>query len=354
MAMFNDERLRANYLEEEMDLLLAGALLVDDVLQRDAEEERERRRREIWVREWIIRRPMLGFYDTLLMELNREDAGGYLRYLRVDPALFMDMLHRIGPRITKQNTHLRMSLDPGIKLAIALRFMAGGDNYKTLKYNFRVGDNTISLFIPEVADAIYEEYAPEHLHCPSTPEEWQAVADAFGKLWQFHNCVGAVDGKHVGIRAPAHSGTFYHNYKGFFSIILMAVCDARYRFLFVDVGANGSCSDAGVFRDTNIYRAVMDETINFPEPQLIPHDTKPLPFFFCGDDAFGLKRWMMKPYPRIGLAHDERIFNYRLSRARRIVESAFGLLSQRLFDCKTSIYINEIMYCHLTCCIFNA
>ena len=56
-----------------------------------------------------------------------------------------------------------------------------------------------------------------------------------------------MDGKHIGIRASRHSGTLYYNYKGFFSIKLQALVDADYEFIWADIGAQGSSSDAQVF-----------------------------------------------------------------------------------------------------------
>lgn len=75
--------------------------------------------------------------------------------------------------------------------------------------------------------------------CPTTAEEWKSVAEGFSKKWNFHNCLGALDGKHVAIVAPSNSGSVYYNYKGFYSVVMMALVDSEYRFLYVDVGANG-------------------------------------------------------------------------------------------------------------------
>lgn len=88
---------------------------------------------------------------------------------------------------------------------------------------------------------------------PSTEEEWKKIANDFGIKWNFYNCLGSIDGKHIEIRLPPGSGAYYYNYKQTFSIILMAVVNANYEFIMIDVGANGRVSDGGVFLNTKFY-----------------------------------------------------------------------------------------------------
>ena len=176
---------------------------------------------------------------------------------------------------------------------------------------------------------------PDHgevIACPKTPQEWQAISDQFANRWNMHNCVGAIDGKHVALTCPPRGGSIFYDYKGYHSIILMALVDAEYKFSWVDVGRDGSSGDSQVFNDSELKAAIDDGTINFPQPTSLPHDDKPIPYFIVGDDAFALNTWMMKPYSKRYMSLAERIFNYRLSRARRIVENAFGILAHR-FQC---------------------
>ena len=122
-----------------------------------------------------------------------------------------------------------------------------------------------------------------------------------------------MDGKHINIFAPDDSSD-YHNYKGSHSIILLALVDDDYCFSYVAIGTNGRASDGGVFERSSLGRALERNTLNLPEQSVI-----------VGDAAFPLKSYLMKPYGTTP-THKEKIFNYRLSRARRIVENAFGIL----------------------------
>lgn len=163
-----------------------------------------------------------------------------------------------------------------------------------------------------------------------TTSKWKEIANDFLTMWNFPNCVGAVDGKHVHMFAPHKSGSVNYNYKGTFSENLMAVVDAKYRFLMVDIGAQGSAHDSTVFRNSQFGKLwySQSELLCIPEKTPLPGTSAPMPYVLVGDEAFGLRTNIMTPFPGRNLSIKQRVFNYRLSRARRIVENAFGILAQ--------------------------
>lgn len=123
-------------------------------------------------------------------------------------------------------------------------------------------------------------------------------------------------------------GSYYYNYKGGNSIVLLALVDAQYKFIFVDVGCNGRISDGGVFKNSPLHNIVTHNTQNFPPPGILSGTETATPFTIVADDAFPLHEHIMKPY-KGNLSQQQKIFNYRLSRARRTSENAFGILCNR-------------------------
>ncbi|XP_068203745.1 uncharacterized protein [Palaemon carinicauda] len=109
----------------------------------------------------------------------------------------------------------------------------------------------------------------------------------------------------------------------------MAITDLKLKFLYVDVGAEGGSSDGGTWSKCNFRHAIEQNRVGFPEDSTLPNDDNPIPFHITADDAFALKTMLMKSYSHTSQAHHEKIYSYRLSRARHVVENAFGILQMR-------------------------
>ena len=120
--------------------------------------------------------------------------------------------------------------------------------------------------------------------------------------------IGAFDGKHVQMFAPAGQASSFFNYKKTHSIVLLEVCDANYKFILVDIGDSGRQSDSSVYANSNLGFAIERKLLNVPPDAKITGSAKVLPYV-VGDDAFGLKRHLMKPYPFSNHAESNLIGN---------------------------------------------
>ncbi len=74
--------------------------------------------------------------------------------------------------------------------------------------------------------------------CPSTEAGWHRIANHFGEQWQFQDALGALYGKHVALRCSKNCCSLYYNYKRFHSIVLLALVDGDYKFIWANIGAN--------------------------------------------------------------------------------------------------------------------
>jgi hypothetical protein len=193
-----------------------------------------------------------------------------------------------------------------------------------------VGFCTVARIVKSVCEAIWQCMVSTYMPVPGA-EDWRKIAGDYEKLADFPNCLGAIDGKHVVIQAPPSTGSQYFNYKGAFSIVLLVVVDARYRFRVVDVGAYGRSSDGGTLSSSAFGTALRLGNLDLPPDRPLPgaDHLGPQPHVFIGDEAFPLRRNLLRPYPGQNLGGERRSFYFRLSHARRIVECAFGILANQ-------------------------
>ncbi|KAE8277589.1 hypothetical protein D5F01_LYC24428 [Larimichthys crocea] len=284
------------------------------------------RRSRVWVHPFNQQRRQQGDFYHLVAEL-RLDSQRHYEYFRMSAEQMDELLSLIGPEVTRQSTNYRAAIEPKQRLAVALRYMASGDSLVSLAYSYRLGHSTVINSVHMVCAAIEKTMMERFLPRP-TQETWEEVADGFWKKWNFPNCLGAIDGKHVRV---TQTGSQYFNYKKSFSIVLLALVDSNYRFRVIQVGDYKSTSDGGVYAGSALGRGMETKTLDVPPSTSLPGAAHlgDVPHVMVGDAAFPLKPYLMRPYPGLNLSHQKRIFNYRLSRARMVVENAFGILSSR-------------------------
>ncbi|VEN56824.1 unnamed protein product [Callosobruchus maculatus] len=297
--------------------------------RRQRKNEERRMKRTMWSRKWLQRRQGRGTLALLNTELRTEDPDAYKNFLRLDPSQFTILLSLVEDDIKKQDTFMRECISAEHKLNVTLRFLATGETFRSLMYSTRIHESTISKFVPEVCASIYRHLRKKYLAVPTTAEGWCKIAKEYEERWNFPHCIGALDGRHISFSAPISSGSYYHNYKGTNSIILLGLVDAQYKFTYVNVGVNGRVSDGGVFSASMLSKKIRDGSLALPEPQCLPGRTSKVPYVIVADEAFPLLPNVMKPFPQRVLSYENRIFNYRLSRARRLVECGFGILANR-------------------------
>jgi len=133
-----------------------------------------------------------------------------------------------------------------------------------------MGKSTAAAIIHQVCKVIWRKLKNIVMSQP-TKEKWLEISKGFEQNAKFPNCIGALDGKHIRLIHPQNAGSLYYNYKHFFSLVLMALCDSNYCFIWVDIGAYGKNSDSGIFKESSLYTKLIEKTLNIPEQIAIRH-----------------------------------------------------------------------------------
>jgi hypothetical protein len=187
-------------------------------------------------------------------------------------------------------------------------------------------------------------------------EKWLHISQGFQENSDFPNCIGAVDGKHIRIVKPLHSGSLYYNYKSYSSIQLLAICDANYCFIYVDIGDFGKNNNSSIYNNSVFNRKLRAGSLNIPDATFLPgkSDMK-MPFVLVGDEAFAMTNAMLRPYGGKNLCENKRVFNYRLSRARRFIECSFGILTNkwRIFHRPLNVNIDMVVDIVKACVVLH-
>ncbi|KAL4132034.1 hypothetical protein QTP88_009255 [Uroleucon formosanum] len=246
----------------------------------------------------------------------------FFDYYRMSINSFDELLQKVRESITKNYTQLRNPITLEERLTVTIRYFS----YIIKKQNTN-GECVFLLYILLLIDKLILKKA--HVH---------------------QNYVVEI-GSGLGL---VHTDTDVDMV--YFSVVLMAVVDANLQFISIDVGAYGKEGDSNVFKNSNFGKLLYSNKLDLPGPALLPEtESNPQPYVFIGDEAFALHTHLLRPYPGRNLTDIRRVFNYRLSRARRMVECAFGVLANKWRVLHTPIQVepdftDEIIK---ACCVLH-
>ncbi|KAK3931941.1 Protein ANTAGONIST OF LIKE HETEROCHROMATIN PROTEIN 1 [Frankliniella fusca] len=288
------------------------------------EQERSARR---WFRRPLWRERLVhGAWRTSVQTMLNEDPEEFFKHFRMTPQLFNEMLADLRERLQKRRVAGYFS--PGERLAVTLYYLAHGSYMKVAGDGFGIPPSSMSIIVRETCRAIWEEYS-QAVFPPLTEERLEAISEGFWRTWNFPNCYGAIDGKHCIVQNFPNGASDWFNYKKSFSMVLLAICDHAYKFTYVDIGGRGRRSDGGLWEQCTLKQMLDNGDLPLAPMKPLPGSWAATPQVLVADAAFPMGPNIMRPYPGEFLPDHKAIFNYRLSRARRVIENAFGIMTAR-------------------------
>ena len=317
------------HFEEKRNLIVRQCLLHIEailLLVQEHEEVKGRERRKARSCRRFLRNT--GWWDLVRDTYSPERLYETLRMSR---ATFNHILVRIHDKLLKK-TVTEEPIPPDFRLAITIYKLARGDYIYTIGEMCGLAKSTVCVIVTETCSAIINTLWDDTVkkYFPISRDDFKESMAKFGEEWQFPYAFAAVDGSHLPIKClkgGAQAMKQYFNFKGFYSIVLTALVEAEYRFIWASVGVPGNTHDSTLMQSTELWdRIVAGNIIPNIVQQIENVDIPPL---ILGDGAFPLRTWIMKPHGDAVLPEDRRYFNYRHSRARLVTEGAFGRLKSR-------------------------
>jgi len=244
------------------------------------------------------------------------DEKRFKEHFRITRNTFNRLVEDLYPYLVGEDSNFRCAIPVEKKVAIGLFRLASSSELRVICELFGVGASTVHKIQYEFCNAVIAEYH-DQISWPTADEEVTKIASDFERLWGYPFSIGAIDGCHIPCSPEKKDATDYYNYKGWYSTVLLAICDANYLFTYINFGTPGKTNDGFIFKHSRHYRAIQDQLIQFRDLGRDIGNTR-CPLHLIGDAAFTLSEFLMKPFPFVSNL-DEGNFNYRLSRARRVL-----------------------------------
>jgi hypothetical protein len=277
--------------------------------------------REVWAKE----------RNTYFLErvVSRWSDEEFKDNFRVSRETFAYLCSELKPRLQRRY-FVRKPLSVEQRVAITLWRLGTNNEYRSIGHLFGVGLSSVHVGVKEVCNMpSWTSYCLVMSRYYLVIVSRKLYVDGFECKWGFPQCIGAIDGTHIPIIAPKENALDYFNRKGHHSVVMQALVSCDYTFMDIYIGWPGSVHDARVLTNSKLFQEA-------EAGSLLPNTTRDInginiPLLILGDPAYPILPWLMKPYSDNGrLTAKQFRFNYRLSRARMVVECAFGRLKGRL------------------------
>ena len=229
--------------------------------------------------------------------------------------------------LLRTDTRFRRAIPVAKRVAVGLWWLATGNSYAVIRTVFGIGVTSVERICKEFVEAL-SDHGSKFIKFPRTETAILHATEAFRHITKLPNVVGAIDGTHFPVTAPEHDAFDYFDRYQRYSISAQGVVTGDLQFLSISTGYPGSLHDGRVLRNSWIFDAAQQRRI-LASPCVTVNNTLIRPILL-GDSAYPLTPWLMKPFSDTGsLTEDQKRFNYELSRARVVVERAFGILKGR-------------------------
>ena len=260
---------------------------------------------------------------------------------RMSRASFFSLCDTLRPFVQQQSTRMRSPVEVERQVALTLYYLADKGRMRKTANAFGLSRSTVSNVVRKVCHAICEHMGPLLIRLPKTEQEVKEKTKKFFEVWQFPQCLGAVDGTHIDIKQPSDNASDYINRKGWFSLNVQACCDYSCQFMDVVIKWPGSVHDARMFVNSGLNEKLRSGAIPKCLKRVVS-DEDPIPVVILGDPAYPLLLYLMKEYANGGSTTQEQYFGYKLCSARNVIECAFGRLKARFSSLRREMDINLI------------
>ena len=124
---------------------------------------------------------------------------------------FAYLVEALTPMILKEDKKMRECIKPHEIVCLALPYLASGETFRSLEFQFCIGKKTIIRITIYVCRTIFEILGPRYVNTPRNTRKWLEISEKLYQQWDFPNGIGAIDGKHIVMEQPFNSGSHYRN-----------------------------------------------------------------------------------------------------------------------------------------------